>query len=669
VSKQPSQPRCCAIVGAYLSGKTSLLEEILFTTGAINRKGNVNQGNTVGDSSAEARAHTMTTQLNIATTSYLEEEWTFIDCPGSVEFMQDTYQALMICDVAIVVCDPSPEKAITIAPALKFLDQHNIPHMVFINKMDQPEASVRELMNALQDISEHPLLLREVPIRENGEITGYVDLVSEKAYKWHDGERSELIKMPQAIQDREQEARTELLESLADFDDKLLEEILEEVQPPKSEIYENIHKDLAEDAIVPVFFGSAEHRGGITRLLKALRHDAPEVMQTAEQRGIVTTGNCAQVFKTIHAAHAGKLSFARIWSGELKDGMTLNEERVSGIQHMLGSEGHKINTACAGQVVALGRLENTTAGQILSEGGDTKPPYWPDPLPPMYAKAVQAVKRADEVKLSTALAKLNDEDPSLIVEQNQTSGELLLRGQGDMHIKIALERLADRFSMDVEAHLPKVAYKESIRKSTTKHARHRKQSGGHGEYGDVHIEISPLPRGSGFSFSDTITGGAVPKQYIPAVENGVIEYMQKGPLGFPVVDISVVLSDGGFHAVDSSEMAFKKAAQTAMREAMPDCSPVLLEPIHNVTIQVPSVYTSKVQRIISGRRGQILGFDAKEGWKAWDEVNAYIPEAELQDMILELRSQTLGIGSYIDQFDHLQELGGKQADQVVNNNN
>jgi len=668
VSKTSSQPRCCAIVGSYLSGKTSLLEEILFTTGAISRKGNIKQGNTVGDSSPEARAHSMTTQLNIATTSYLDDEWTFIDCPGSVEFMQDTYHALMICDIAIVVCDPSPEKAITIAPVLKFLDDRNIPHMVFINKMDQPEASVRDLINSLQDISTRPLLLREIPIREKGEITGYVDLVSERAYKWQDGERSKLIKMPQTVIEREQNARSELLESLADFDDTLLEELLEDIQPSQNEIYDNIHKDLAVDCIVPVFFGSAEHRGGIIRLLKSLRHDTPDAKQSATRLGLTQEGVKVQVFKTIHAAHAGKLTFARVWSGPLKDSTNLNTERVAGIQLMLGNDGHKINEACIGQVVALGRLENTIAGQILSEEDATHPSEWPAPLPPMYCRAIQATKRADEVKLSAALAKLNDEDPSLIVEQNQVTGQLLLRGQGDMHLKIAQERLRERFAMAVEAHPPKVAYKESIRKSATKHARHRKQSGGHGEYGDVHIEISPLPRGSGFAFNDTITGGSVPKQYIPAVETGVLEYMQKGPLGFPVVDISVVLIDGGFHSVDSSEMAFKKAAHSAMRDAMPDCAPVLLEPIHHVRFQVPNLYTSKVQRLISGHRGQILGFDAKEGWKAWDEVSALIPEAELHELILELRSQTLGIGSYIDKFDHLQELSGKQADQVVLNN-
>ncbi len=665
MSKQVLQPRCCAIVGGYLSGKTSLLEEFLFTTGAIKRKGNVNQGNTVGDASPEARAHTMSTQISVATTTYLEEEWTFIDCPGSVEFMQDTFAALMVADVAIVVCEPSPDKAVLVAPILKFLDDHGIPHMIFINKMDQPEASARDLLHALQDISERPLLLREVPIRENGEITGYVDLVSEKAYRWHDGEHSELISMPETILEREQEARGELLDALADFDDQLLEELLEDVKPSESEIYDNIHKDLAEDSIVPVFFGSAEHRGGIVRLLKALRHDTPPPTVTADHLAISSNGVKAQVFKVLHAAHAGKQCYARVWAGSIKDGMILNTERVSGVQQMQGAETTKLSEAHVGQVVALGRLENADCGTMLSEDGRAETLDWPHVLSPMFAKAIHATKRADEVKLSSALQKLCDEDPSLQVEQNQTTGQLLLCGQGDMHVKIALEKLQDRFGMSVTAETPRVAYKESIRKGATKHARHRKQSGGHGEYGDVHIEIKPLPRGSGFTFSDTISGGVVPKQYIPAVENGVIEYMQQGPLGFPVVDISVVLTDGGFHAVDSSEMAFKKAAQAAMREALPDCSPVLLEPVHSVSISVPQSYTSKIQRLITGRRGQILGYDAKEGWRAWDEVNALIPEAELHDLILELRSLTLGVGSYEYQFDHLQELSGKQADQVV----
>ncbi|MDV7341717.1 elongation factor G [Terasakiella sp. A23] len=665
MSKPHSKPRCCAIVGAYLSGKTSLLEEFLFTTGAIHRKGNVNQGNTVADANPEARAHNMSTQISLATTTYLDEEWTFIDCPGSVEFMQDTLNALMVCDIAIVVCEPSPEKAILIAPIMKFLDEQNIPHMIFINKMDQPEASVSNVIGALQDVSERPLILREIPIRDGREITGYIDLVSEKAYKWRDGERSELISMPETQIEQEQSARGELLEALADFDDHLLEEILEDVEPPKDEIYDNIQKDIADDRIVPVFFGSCEHRGGITRLLKALRHDSPEVEETRDRLGIKDAEGLAQVFKCVHTTHAGKMSYVRVWSGEIKDGAQLNGERISGIQKIMGADHEKLISATTGQVVALGRLDHTTIGQTLTTDGKHKTNFWPDTLPAMYGKSITAVHRDDEVKLTAALQKLQDEDPSLRIEQDQTTNQLLLLGQGDMHLKIAIEKMKDRFGLDVNADQPRVAYRESIRKPIHQHARHRKQSGGHGEFGDVHIEIKPLPRGTGFSFDDTITGGVVPKQYIPAVERGVVEYMQQGPLGFPVVDISVVLNDGGYHAVDSSEMSFKKAAQAAMREGMPQCSPVLLEPIYTVTLCVPNAYTSKIQRLITSRRGQILGFAPKEGWKAWEDVSAMIPQSELHDLILELRSLTQGIGFFTQSFDHLQELTGKQADKVV----
>jgi elongation factor G len=665
VSDQNTQPRCCAIVGAYLSGKTSLFEEILFTTGAIKRKGSVDQGNSVGDNSPEARAHSMSTEINLSTTQYLDQEWTFIDCPGSLDFMQDAFNGAMVCDMAIVVCEPAPDKAIIVSPILKFLDDFAIPHMIFINKMDQTEASVSATLEALQDISTRPLLLREIPIREKGEIIGYVDLVSERAYQWQDGERSKLISMPQSVVQREQEARGELLEGLADFDDHLLEELLEDVQPPKDEIYETMTKDLAEDYIVPVFFGSAEHRGGVTRLLKALHHEAPDVAQTAEHRDIPLKDTCAQVFKIHHAAHAGKQTIVRIWSGILKDGMTLNGERVSGMQQISGHDMIKRQEAQAGQVVILGRLNQTQAGQLLTQDQADKPSKWIEGLVAQYYRAITTQRHEDEVKLPDVLAKLKEEDPSLYTYHDQASGQLLLGGQGDMHIKIALEKLENRFALNVNTDTPNPSYKESIHKPITHHARHRKQSGGHGEFGDVHLKINPLPRGSGFSFSDTISGGAVPKQYIPAVESGIVEYMQQGPLGFPVIDIAVTLTDGSYHAVDSSEMAFKKAAQAAMREAMPQAQPVLLEGIAKVILSIPTQHTPKIQRMITGKRGQILGFDTKEGWKGWDEVTCLMPEVELHDIILELQSITKGVGFYESTFDTYQELIGKQADKVV----
>jgi elongation factor G len=329
-----------------------------------------------------------------------------------------------------------------------------------------------------------------------------------------------------------------------------------------------------------------------------------------------------------------------------------------------GQKHDKVTSAGPGVVVALGRMENISAGTVLADSGAVSVD-WPEPLKPLFALSIHAEHRADDVKLSGVLNKLAEEDPSLKWEHHPDTGELLLWGQGEIHLLIALDKLKNRYNLEVKAERPRVPYKETIRKSVAQHARHKKQSGGHGEFGDVHLDIKPLPRGSGFEFSDTITGGAVPKNYIPAVELGVREFMVRGPLGFQMVDFAVTLTDGQFHAVDSSDMAFKKAAAQAMREGTPNCSPVLLEPIFQIVMSLPSRYTSGVQRLASGRRGQILGYDAKPGWSGWDEVTIQLPQSEMHDLIIDLRSMTLGVGTFEGAFDHLQELSGKEADRVI----
>ena len=665
-TKPPSAPRCAAFVGPYLSGKTTLLESVLALTGAIGRRGSVRVGNSVGDATQEARGRQMSTEMNIATTEYLGETWTFLDCPGFIELAQDAFNALMVVDAAVVVCEPEPQKVLTLAPLMRFLDEHAIPHVVFINKMDLPGGSVRDTLEALQALSDRPLVLREIPIREGERISGFVDLVSERAFRWTEGQRSELIQLPEVVAHHEKEARAGMLEALADFDDGLLEKLLEDVVPNPGDIYAGLARDLQQDLIVPVFFGSAEGMHGITRLLKALRHEAPEPAQTAERLGVLADGPAASVFKTLHASHTGKLSFVRVWNGEITDGMTLNGDRVSGVNRVVGAKLEKLAKAVVGDVVALGRLDGAHTGALLAAPGKPAEAFaWPEPLKPMFAQAVHARERSDEVKLTSALARLVDEDPSLSYGHDPDTQEFLLWGQGEMQIAIALDRLRNRFNIQVAAQRPQVPYKETIRGQISHHARHKKQSGGHGEFGDVHIDIKPLPRGSGFAFADTVTGGAVPKQYIPAVETGVREYLARGPLGFPVVDIAVTLTDGQFHTVDSSEMAFRKAAQLAMREAMPKCGPVLLEPIFQVKIAVPSEFTSRIQRLASGRRGQILGFEPRLDWKGWDEVTVLLPQAEMHGLIVDLRSATLGVGTFAWQFDHLQELSGKIADDVV----
>ncbi len=659
--------RVAALVGPYLSGKTTLLESLLFAAGAVPRKGSVKDGNSVGDSSAEARAHGNSTELSVATCDYLGDSWSLIDCPGSIELSQDGLNALMIADVAIVVCEADPDKAITLAPLLKFLEDHSIPHLIFVNRMDTTTYRIREILAALQQYSARPLLLREVPVRDGETITGFVDLASERAFRYEGpGKQSALMAMPETALEREHEARQELLESLADFDDGLLEQLLEDSTPPPGEIYANLARDIADDLIVPVFFGSAEMDNGIVRLWKALRHEAPGPEATAERHGIEAEGGpLAQVFKTVFAAHTGKMSISRIWRGSISDGDVLNGERVSGLFRLNGQKSEKAATTAPGDVVGLGRMEGIATGAMLSPDGASAAADWPAPLKPLFALALATDNRQDDVKLTAALAKLAEEDPSLSIDMNADTGDLVIWGQGEMHLRVAIERLANRFNLPVRAERAKVPYRETIRTGISQHARHKKQSGGHGQFGDVHIDIRPLPRGEGFRFGDTITGGVVPKQYIPSVESGVRDYLSRGPLGFPVVDVEVVLTDGQYHSVDSSDAAFKAAAQQAMREGMPNCKPVLLEPVMRVEISVPNAFTAKVQRLISGRRGQILGFDARSGWDGWDTVQAQIPQAEMHDMVIELRSLSHGVGSFEWRFDHLAELSGRQADEVV----
>ena len=664
--KDQSTPRCAALVGPYLSGKTTLLESLLSAAGVIGRKGSVRDGNTVGDASAEARARQMSTELSVASIEYLGDNWSFIDCPGSVELTQESYLASMVADVAVVVCESGVEKAVTLSPLLKFLGDRDIPHIVFINKMDTQAGNIRETVEALQNVSSKPLIMREIPIEEGEAVTGLVDLVSQRAYKWVEGDHSEEIEVPDGVKDWVGEARTQLLESLADFDDTLLEALLEEEIPPADDIFKNASAALQSGSVVPVLFGAAEHDNGITRLLKILRHEGPEVGNVATRLGLEADGEpVAQVFKTLHAAHTGKLSISRVVRGEIAEGVTLNGERPSGMFKLVGQKQEKISKAVTGDVVAFARMDPIKTGNALSPSGNVTTEGWPEPLTPLYSLAVRAEQRADEVKLPGALAKVVEEDPSLAFAANPDTGEMVVSGQGDQHLQIVMDRIKNRFGISASAQRPQIPYKETIRKPVSQHARHKKQSGGHGQFGDVHIDIKPQPRGAGFEFNDTITGGVVPKQYIPSVESGVRDYLKRGPLGFQVVDIMVTLTDGQYHAVDSSDMAFKAAAALGMREGMPQCGPVLLEPIMKVNISVPTEFTSKVQRLVSGRRGQLLGFDAKPGWNGWDEVQAQIPQSETADLINELRSLTLGVGFFSSEFDHLQELTGKLADDVV----
>jgi elongation factor G len=667
--KVATKARNVAIVGPYSSGKTTLLESLLFVSGAITRKGNVKDGNTVGDSSQESRSRQMSVEVSTAYTEYQDINFTFLDCPGSIEFVQETYNALVGAGAAIVVCEPAMERALTLAPLFKFLDDWEIPHLVYINKMDRAKDAFMDILHALKDVSSRPLVPQQYPIRQGTDLIGYIDLVTEEAYHYHPGSPADSVPLPEELKEEETIAREEMLETLADFDDHLLEELIEDIEPSKEEILKDLKEDLSADLIVPVFFGIAQEDYGIRPLLDALVKEAPEPSVTAERRGLNSThqkDTIVQVLKTYYTAQGGRLSLARVWQGELTDGMTLNGVRVGGMYRLMGQNQKSVNTASVGEIVALGRLEGVQSGDTL-----TNSPQKVEPLPkapmiePVYAKAIAAENRQDEVKISSAITKLVEEDPALSWEQDGDTKEVILWGQGEIHLQVALERLRNKYNLSMIAKSPKIPYKETIRKSTTIHGRYKHQTGGHGAFGDVYLDIKPLGRGEGFQFHETIVGGVVPKQYIPGVEIGVREYLSSGPLGYLVVDIDVTLTDGSYHSVDSSEQAFKQAARIAMTEGMPKCEPILLEPILSVTVSAPSEFTSKVLQLISTRRGQILGYEPIGEWKNWDRVMAYLPQAEMDNFIIELRSLSMGVGFFKWKYDRLQEVPEKLTQNIL----
>ena len=662
-------PRAIALMGPHGGGKTSLLESIAAITGAVVRKGSVAAGSSLGDFSSGARARQMSVEMNVLTTQYLGEEFTFLDCPGSIEFIADTLNLLPGIDAAVVVCEPDAAKAAMLQPFFKRLADAHVPHLLFINKFDKARGPLRALLTALQQASDTPLLLRQIPIWAEGIPAGFVDLALERAFAYRPHAASEVVDI--ADYAREKEARFQMLEKLADHDENLMEELLGDIEPSREEVFGDIKRELAEALVVPVLIGSAEGDNGVRRLLKSLRHDVPAVTVAAKRAGLETSGEAVvQVIKTFHGGHGGKLSLVRVLCGSLKDGAVLHgeggrEARIGGIFALAGDKQIKRSAAQAGDTVALARMEGFVTGERLTtaKGGGARAKT--EQLVPVYRLAVAAQDRKDEVKLSAAIAKLTEEDPSLLFEHNGETQEMILAGQGEIHLKAAVEKLQSRYGLTLVTRAARVPYRETIRKSVSVQGRHKRQSGGHGQFGDVMIEIRPLPRGSGFAFEDRIKGGVVPKQWIPSVEKGVREFMKAGPLGFPVVDIAVALTDGSYHTVDSSDAAFQTAGRLAMSEGMPGCAPVLLEPIMRVQVHVPSDATAKVNALVSGRRGAPLGYDARAGWRGWDTVRAEMPLSEVSDLIVDLRSLTQGVGTYEMEFDRLAELGGKLADTIV----
>jgi elongation factor G len=661
--------RAVALSGPSGTGKTTLLEAMLHASGRLPRKGSVGQGSSVGDASEEARARGLSTELNVAGFEYMGDRFVVMDCPGSVDFAAEGDMVLPAVDMTIVVAEPDPLRASLLQPILRRLDELQAPHCIFINKIDKARGRVRELIAAIQPYSLEPLVARQIPIWNGSGALGYIDLALERAYAYEPGKPSQLIEIPPDEREREMEARYHMLEQMADFDDRLMEELVDEREPGRDLVMSDLANEMSRMQIVPVFLGSSEQGSGVRRLLKALRHETPP-LGTAAAR-LAADGASAVVIRTKHAGQAGRQTVVRVLSGSIADGdqVTLpdgSQERVAGIFSMHGEAQQKIDRAGPGDVVCLGRLDRAMRGDLVSTDGVARKALVQAPArPPAYSLAVETQNRSDDVKLAAAMARLVDEDGALVFGPDPVTREFRLGGQGEMHLRVALDRLKRKFGVQVSSRRPQTAYRETIRKSSTQRGKHKKQSGGHGQFGDVVIEVRPGQRGTGLVFDQKIHGGVVPRQYFGAVEEGVRDALAHGPLGFPVVDVEASLLDGSYHAVDSSEIAFRTAARMAVQAALEQCDPVLLEPVHAVTIHTPTDQMARITAIIPMRRGQILGFEPRDGWFGWDSIRAFLPEDELHDLIIEVRSATQGLGEIETAFDHMAEVTGKPAAKAI----
>ena len=658
--------RLVAIVGPGGAGKTSLAESLLFASGAISRQGSVAAGTTIGDASPEARSRAGSTELNLTHLEYLGDRFVLLDCPGSIGFCADGALGIAAADMAIVVVDPDPDRALLAEPVLRQLDELGVPHAIFVNRIEAARGNIQDILEALQPISASPLIARQIPIRDGEQVSGFVDLALERAYHYRAGKPSERTEMPLALAETEKAARFHMLEQLSDHDDELLETLLMDETPDLSTVLTDLARETRENTGVPVLFGSAQNGWGVRRLLKALRHEAPPPEQAAARLG--AAGQCAFVFKISQGGAVGRLAYARVFGASLHEGAELKGPdgapvRVGTLFAIQGDKLGKREEASTGDVVGIAKADAVQAGQWL--GTSPAGPLAIDSPALNHALAISTRDRKDDVRLSTALHKLVEEDRTLEWEQDEALHETRIKGVSDEHLNVTIARLKRRFGVAIDTRPPMIGYKESIRKAVTQRGRHKKQSGGHGQFGDVVIEVRPQPRGAGFVFDEKISGGAVPRQYFSAVEQGVRDALMKGPLGFPVVDVAVTLTDGSYHTVDSSELAFRTAGRIAMAEALAAAAPHLLEPVQRVTILTPNGASSRVTSAVASRRGQMLGMAPREGWPRWDRIEVLMPEAELPGLDAELRSLSQGLASYRAEFDHLSELNGKLAEEVV----
>lgn len=631
--------RVFTVLGPSQSGKSTLVEALAGLDGRATKFG-------------------FSDTVQLTGFSYLGDDWTAIDVLGGPENLAAAGPALAASDAAVLCVPADAEGAELAAPYLRLVDEAGLPCFLFVNKIDATTERMRDIVAALQVYSSHSLVLRQVPMREGGQVVGAVDLISERAWKYQEGQPSALIELPEAVAGREQEARTELLESLADFDDALLEQLIEDKQPAPEEVFDLAARIVAGHELIEVFLGAARLGNGVNRLMKSLRHESPGPDALTER--LEAGGALAVAFAAENKKHVGKMVAIRALGGTVKPGEPLGGGNLGNLTALDGKS--PLAALEPGAVGLAVKCDHLRGAALLDADGQRDLPAWAQARVPAYERVVTPLNDRDDVRLSGALDRLAENDPGLTLRADETTGKPVLAMQGPLHARRLSETLEDAFGIKVELSPVAASYRETITKTVEQHHRHRKQSGGAGQFADVLIRLSPLARGAGFEFAEEVKGGAVPRNYIPAVATGAGEALRTGPQGHPVVDVRVVLLDGKHHAVDSSDFAFRTAGKNAVKEAMAEARAQMLQPILSVAIHVPSVFAGGLVPTISGLKGQVLGFEAHPTAAGWDVFNTLLPAAAREELFRALGSATRGTAWYEATFDHFEPVS---ADEVA----
>jgi len=676
----PEKIRNVALVGHSGAGKTTLAEALLYRAGTVSRLGRVEDGNTVTDFDPEEHERGHSLSLALAPIDWHGYKINIIDTPGHTDFVADVYAGLHAADLAVFVVSATDGVEVGTERAWRAAEALGLPRMIFINKLDKEEASFDRTLESLQERFGAGIAPIELPIGEEAAFHGVADLFTDKAYIYDSGSAQE-TEIPPELEAREHEVHDNLVEGIVVADDDLLEKYLEGEVPDATELEKTMAIGVASATVFPVVCGSATGPIAVDRLADFIVEIGPSPLRretlTVTAAGsevdidLKTDGDALlQVFKTIADPYVGQISLFRVLSGNVTPELVLHnqrsnaDEKLAKIASMVGKESELVGSLPMGDLGAVAKLNDTATGDTLSvKGQPVKAPALRKPTP-VLATAIHAKTQADTDKLANALRRIQQEDPVLVIERNAETHQTLLKGMGETHLTITQQRLSRKFGVEVESEPVRVPYRETISRRAQAEGKYKKQSGGHGQFGVAMLKVEPTQRGTGFEFVDEIKGGSIPRQFIPAVEQGVRETMvDGGVLGFPVVDVRVRVYDGKYHSVDSSEMSFKMAGRLGIKAAMADAIPIVLEPVSQIEVSVPSNYQGEVMGDLSSRRGQVQGTESSAGGRQM--ITALVPTSEIISYAMDLRAITQGWGTFTAQHDHYQELPSHLTDKVV----